>query len=143
MSKHTITTRRRTIRSRRWQPHPGRGGLAALFLPGLRVAWRAFWHDVAYPRLVGGVALLFPALALLVLLAHLALAETTGLWRPGPTTPKPAPSPSHQCPDKAQDQHNRTPVNPPQAPCYLHSYVYLSSIKCHSLVSGVRTNRYK
>ena len=38
-------------------------------MPGLRTVWSAFWRDVEHPRLVRGAVLLFPLLALLVLLA--------------------------------------------------------------------------
>ncbi|HLV98699.1 MAG TPA: C39 family peptidase [Ktedonobacterales bacterium] len=61
-------------------------------MPGARRAWRIFWRNVEHPRLVQGGMLLFPALALLTVLAHLALAETPGLRRPGPASPPPVPS---------------------------------------------------
>lgn len=62
---------------------------------GLRVAWHSFWRDVEHPRLVRVAVLLFPLLALLVLLAHLALpslagaAQEPGQRRPGSPTPHP------------------------------------------------------
>ena len=74
MQKQTIT-RRRTPRSprRRSQPRPILAGLADLIVPGIHIAWRAFWQGVELPRLVCGAVLLFPTLTLLVLLSHLVL----------------------------------------------------------------------
>ena len=86
MQKRTITRRRMPV-SRRSSSRPGPGDL---FVPGLRVTWRAFWQDVAHPRLVRVAVLLFPLLALLVLLAHLAgVAQEPGQRMPSSTTPHP------------------------------------------------------
>lgn len=92
MRHDTITRRRMIPLRRRSQPWTLVAGLAGLFVPGLRFTWRSFWRNVEHPRLVQGVVLLFPALALLAVLTHLALPQMAGVQRPSQATPHPVSS---------------------------------------------------
>jgi hypothetical protein len=75
--------------------------LAHFILPGLHVTLQEFWQGVEYPRLVRGAVLLFPILALLVVLAHLAL-PTTGVSQREAPAQMTAPLPPHAVASKVQ-----------------------------------------